>query len=148
MTWQLLWHDYRNFAYERMLARREAEKIFGTTSQTNNEGLVVDVRDAVPSDANRLTYFKAVKNGTALLVPDQARLEASSNANGESWDPEREPIPRLRRQSTRYSAHGLHEYRGKFNPQVVRAIGNLLGLSDEAWVLDPFCGSGTTLLEA
>ena len=57
-------------------------------------------------------------------------------------------MPSLRRQSTRYSAHGLHEYRGKFNPQVVRAIGNLIGLEEGEWVLDPFCGSGTTLLEA
>jgi site-specific DNA-methyltransferase (cytosine-N4-specific) len=54
----------------------------------------------------------------------------------------------LRRQSTRYSAHGLHEYKGKFNPQIVRAIGNILGLQPGDWVLDPFCGSGTTLLEA
>jgi hypothetical protein len=30
---------------------------------------------------------------------------------------------------------------------VVRAIGNIIGLRDDAWVLDPFCGSGTTLLE-
>jgi site-specific DNA-methyltransferase (cytosine-N4-specific) len=53
----------------------------------------------------------------------------------------------MMKQSTRYSAHGLHQYRGKFNPQVVRAIGNILNLPEGAWVLDPFCGSGTTLLE-
>src|SRR5205814_1650952 len=50
-------------------------------------------------------------------------------------------------QPTRYSAHGLHDFRGKFNPQIVRAIGNLLALDEGACVLDPFCGSGTTLLE-
>jgi site-specific DNA-methyltransferase (cytosine-N4-specific) len=31
---------------------------------------------------------------------------------------------------------------------VVRAIGNIMGLDPGAWVLDPFCGSGTTLLES
>ena len=82
------------------------------------------------------------------VVPDQAKLEASGNGKGRRGDPARQPIPSLRRQSTRYSAHGLHDYRGKFNPQMVRAIGNLMGLGSGAWVLDPFCGSGTTLLEA
>ena len=58
------------------------------------------------------------------------------------------PSQPCNRQVTRYSAHGLHEYRGKFNPQVVRAIGNILKWEPAQWVLDPFCGSGTTLLEA
>jgi len=58
--------------------------------------------------------------------------------------------PKLRRQSTRYSVHGLHEYKGKFNPQIVRATANLLrlGLDRKAQILDPFCGSGTSLVEA
>ncbi|WP_439817963.1 TRM11 family SAM-dependent methyltransferase [Zavarzinia sp. CC-PAN008] len=53
-----------------------------------------------------------------------------------------------RRQSTRYSVHGLHEYRGKFNPQVSRALINILGVPAGGLLLDPFCGSGTTLVEA
>jgi site-specific DNA-methyltransferase (cytosine-N4-specific) len=42
----------------------------------------------------------------------------------------------------------LHEYRGKFNPQIVRAVGNIIGIVNGEWILDPFCGCGTTLLEA
>jgi site-specific DNA-methyltransferase (cytosine-N4-specific) len=42
----------------------------------------------------------------------------------------------------------LHQYKGKFNPQVVRALGNILGLEPGDTLLDPFCGSGTTLVEA
>src|SRR5690606_18912422 len=53
----------------------------------------------------------------------------------------------INRQSTRYSAHGLHEYKGKFNPQIVRAILNILGIPAGSNVIDPFCGSGTALLE-
>ena len=48
----------------------------------------------------------------------------------------------------RYATHGLHEYRGKFFPQLVRALMNIARLPDEAVVLDPMCGSGTTLVEA
>lgn len=143
----LLWHDYKYFPYERLLAQREAATLFGVEPQNAEDGLLV----CCPYDENdvaRLTYFKAARNGRSLTVPLQAKLEASGNGNGSTWDHERMPIPSLRRQSTRYSAHGLHEYRGKFNPQVVRAIGNLFDIAERAWVFDPFCGSGTTLLEA
>ena len=145
---RLLWHDYRYFPYERVLAEREARLLFGTDFAEYTEGLFVEGKCVSHVDPSRLTYFKAAQNGVSFVVPDQAKLEASGNGNGSDWDPNRQPIPALRRQSTRYSAHGLHEYRGKFNPQVVRAIGNLLGLKSGAWVFDPFCGSGTTLLEA
>ncbi len=140
----LLWHDYRYFPYERTLAQREAALAFGKSIQVEKTGFAVPQGRA--KDALHLTYFKAVQNESVALVPDQAKLEASGKGAG--WDPSRQPIPSLHRQSTRYSAHGLHEYRGKFNPQVVRAIGNLLELSAGSWILDPFCGSGTTLLES
>ena len=51
------------------------------------------------------------------------------------------------RQATRYSVHGLHEYKGKFNPQVAKALLNIFGVRSGGRVLDPFCGSGTTLVE-
>ena len=47
----------------------------------------------------------------------------------------------------RYATHGLHEYRGKFFPQLVRALMNIARLPEDAVVLDPMCGSGTTLVE-
>jgi hypothetical protein len=145
-TLRLLWHDYRYFPYERRLAEQEARLFFGDEPEEVLDGLLV--RSKQSGDASRLTYFKAVQNGASFVVPDQAKLEASAHGNGSGSDPLWQPIPNMRRQSTRYSAHGLHEYRGKFNPQVVRAIGNLFGLEPGGWVLDPFCGSGTTLLEA
>ena len=52
------------------------------------------------------------------------------------------------RRRLRYATHGLHEYRGKFFPQLVRALMNIARLPDDAVVLDPMCGSGTTLVEA
>lgn len=142
----LLWHDYRYFPYERMLGEREARLIFGARPEEVRDGLLFTNGQAVVPGASRLTYFKAVQDDVSLVVPDQAKLEASANGNGQGWLPG--AVPSLRRQSTRYSAHGLHEYRGKFNPQVVRAVGNLLGLGEGGWIFDPFCGSGTTLLEA
>jgi SAM-dependent methyltransferase len=45
--------------------------------------------------------------------------------------------------------HGLHRFAGKFIPNLPRyLIREILPNSQERVVLDPFCGSGTTLLEA
>ena len=52
------------------------------------------------------------------------------------------------RRYLRYATHGLHEYRGKFFPQLVRALMNIAQLREDAIVFDPMCGSGTTIVEA
>lgn len=145
---RLLWHDYRYFPYERDLARREVEAVFQEKPEESEDGLVFSQSHENEEVARRLTYFKGIETAKQIYIPDQAKLEASALTNGQTWITEFHPFPSLRRQSTRYSAHGLHEYRGKFNPQIVRAIGNLIGLEAGDWILDPFCGSGTTLLEA
>lgn len=54
-------------------------------------------------------------------------------------------IPRSR--CLRYGPHGIHEYRGKFFPQLVKALINVADVHDGV-VLDPMCGSGTTPVEA
>lgn len=132
----LEWRNYRYFPYERDFARLEAAVLFATKPTEEATGLRVAGTRFRDEPADRLTYFgRVIRPDRTVHIPRQVRLESSGNTT------ERE------RQSTRYSAHGLHEYKGKFNPQVVRAIGNILGLSESAWVLDPFCGSGTTLLE-
>lgn len=45
-------------------------------------------------------------------------------------------------------AHGWHRYVGRFPAQLVRAIINHFDLDEDTVLLDPFCGSGTTLVEA
>lgn len=47
-----------------------------------------------------------------------------------------------------YATHGLFPYRGKFHPQMIKAIMNIIGLRKGDIVLDPMVGCGTTLIEA
>ena len=47
-----------------------------------------------------------------------------------------------------YATHGLFPYRGKFHPQMIKGIMNIIGLKPGATVLDPMSGCGTTLIEA
>ncbi|HSW41274.1 MAG TPA: DNA methyltransferase [Patescibacteria group bacterium] len=52
-----------------------------------------------------------------------------------------------RRKDPKYVTHGLHPFKGKFYPQLAKALLNISGAPVGGVLLDPFCGSGTTLLE-
>ncbi len=47
-----------------------------------------------------------------------------------------------------YATHGLFPYRGKFHPQMIKAVMNIIGLKPGELVLDPMVGCGTTCVEA
>ena len=49
---------------------------------------------------------------------------------------------------TGYATHGLFPYRGKFHPQMIKALINIMGLKAGDVILDPMMGSGTVLIEA
>lgn len=51
------------------------------------------------------------------------------------------------RRCLRYGTHGIHEYRGKFFPQLVRSLINIADVPKRGIVADPMCGSGTTAVE-
>jgi DNA modification methylase len=55
----------------------------------------------------------------------------------------------VKNHESRYLTHKFHKYPGKFIPAIPRwAFESFLPTGREAWVLDPFVGSGTTLVEA
>ena len=133
-TIELVRHPYRYFPYELELAKREVRALFNPNSISETDRGLLLQGPIDPDLADRLVYFARASQGDHILHTLQSRLERA-NGNGPN------------RQSTRYSSHGLHEYKGKFNPQIARAILNFLNIPIGAKVIDPFCGSGTTLLE-
>lgn len=149
MSVRAYWHAYKYLPYEKDLSRREVISLFGAEPIDFSDGLCFEGSDGWQDVAIRTTYFSEVVSDDGVrVVPLQAALEASARNETRGSLPRSEDSSLSGRQSTRYSAHGLHEYKGKFNPQVVRAIGNILPLHPGSTILDPFCGSGTTLLEA
>lgn len=52
------------------------------------------------------------------------------------------------RSVNQYLTHWIYPYQGKFHPQMVRALLNISGAGRGSLVLDPYAGSGTTVLEA
>jgi SAM-dependent methyltransferase len=78
-----------------------------------------------------------------LFEPAAGKLEAPSSAAGlhlVDWT-----FPAA---ATRTHTHGVHSYPAKFIPQIPRELIARLHPGDDSPVLDPFCGSGTTLVEA
>lgn len=49
---------------------------------------------------------------------------------------------------TGYATHGLFPYRGKFHPQLVKGLINVMGVKAGETLLDPMMGSGTVSVEA
>jgi site-specific DNA-methyltransferase (cytosine-N4-specific) len=130
-------HGYRYFPYEKALALKELEAITGAKLSSDiTEGAVCLKSNVCSADLQKLVYFEKFSKEGADYLTVQARLEQSAK------------VGQIRRQATRYSAHGIHEYKGKFNPQIVRAILNILKIGPDDSVIDPFCGSGTALLES
>jgi DNA modification methylase len=52
------------------------------------------------------------------------------------------------RSVNQYLTYWIYSYKGKFHPQMIRALMNIIGLKQGDTVLDPFIGSGTTAVEA
>jgi 16S rRNA G966 N2-methylase RsmD len=133
---ELSWHPYKYYPYEHELALREVQRLLCPKSVLSLPSGVAVEAPFTATNISRLVYFASQQDrarGGEPSLTQQALLE-QVNARG--------------RQSTRYSAHGLHEYKGKFNPQVAKALLNIFGVRAGNIVLDPFCGSGTSLVEA
>ena len=130
----LTWHDYKYYPYEKLLAEKEIASLFSVPDMKQGaDG--IEIHGSVDTNhGKRLVYFAEVVNGQSCFETLQSRLEYSVNS-------------KKKFQATRYSVHGLHEYKGKFNPQVVKALLNIFSVSPGQRVIDPFCGSGTTLVE-
>jgi len=131
---ELVRHGYKYYPYELELADREVRVLFPKARLTETSHGVRLAGAADATAAERLVYYSAMKTSERTIATLQGKLERINGSES-------------RRQATRYSAHGLHEYKGKFNPQIARAVLNILDIPVGANVVDPFCGSGTSLLE-
>lgn len=116
----------------------------------------IDVQSGTPAKtlANALAYWESIDNGDSHYTVQVLREATVSIArNGVPVSefaarlPFRTDVPLPARRTLRYGTHGLHEYRGKFFPQLVRALINIGLVPQKGMVADPMCGSGTTLVE-
>jgi DNA modification methylase len=124
--------NYRLFPYERDLQIRELRAL-GGSPDTSQAGEIA----VVPSgQLRRAAFIHGLRHPTGHEEPTPQRLMEGAVNPG-------------RRKNSTYFAHGIHRYKGKFYPQLAKALLNLSGLEPgAALVVDPFGGSGTVALEA
>ena len=147
--------------FERQLALQELRALTGgpVVPVDGDEATASTFSVACASDSgalrSALAYWHSVGDGTHGIT-EQLRCETTLEfARHRALGGCLPEIMRARllarppnKRCLRYATHGLHEYRGKFFPQLVRALMNIARLPRTAVVLDPMCGSGTTLVEA
>ena len=150
--------------FERRLALLELESLTSANPTPDptllDEPLVYHVTTAQPPEQllRKLTYWETVGPETVPgHLTQQVRREATANVVRNGITPEQlreilpfngNGIPLPNRRTLRYGSHGAHEYRGKFFPQLARVLLNIAKIRPGDYVLDPMCGSGTTLIEA
>lgn len=114
--------SYELYPYERQLAQCEVD----TLSRGMEITSLRHVRQAA--------FSYQVQIGKSY-VPTLQRLS--------EFDPDRN------KKNSTYAAHGLHRYKGKFYPQLAKALINITDPYERSGVVcDPFGGSGTVAVEA
>ena len=126
---QLKLLDNIQFIYELSLAELELNS-FSDKSEVSDDFRTF----SLPSDKyqngmkKRLAYFK--------------------NVNGEDSDYFHLQKYNQTKSPNQYLTHWIYPYKGKFHPQMIRALMNVIKLKKGDVLLDPFVGSGTSVLEA
>jgi len=121
--------DNVQFIYELALAQLELEALNINFRVTNGlrEFKLLGIEN-VNEIVKRTAYFKMVGGN----YTDYFRIIQKNNT----------------RSVNQYLTHWIYPYKGKFHPQMIRALLNIIGLKEGDAVLDPFIGSGTTAVEA
>lgn len=121
---------YKLWPYEQEISNLELSAITGTCS---------NIQKLSPSQLQqlkKLTFFHSYSIGNTSYKTWQSVLEQGYGEEA------------MRRKDPKYVTHGIHPYKGKFYPQLVRPLLNILSVPTGGTVFDPFCGSGTVALEA
>jgi tRNA G10 N-methylase Trm11 len=117
------------FIYELALAELELEAFdVEFTVRNSLREFVLKNPSNIELLLRRLAYFKTVGD----KVTDYYRLTRYTK----------------RRSVNQYLTHWIYPYKGKFHPQMIRALLNILKVDAGETILDPFIGSGTTAVEA
>ena len=127
---------YRYMEYEKTMMKREIKIMFphAILLLDQREPIISNLKEEDLSRLYWLTFISEYKIGEEWHETYQCLVEKDDTL-------------KVTKQHTRYSTHGIHEYKGKFNPQIVHCMINLFGINKDSRVLDPFNGSGTTILE-
>lgn len=130
---------YRMWPYEAALRVREIEQLSGSPIDASRASDTVEVHLAQPAlwQVRRLTFTQDYTVGSEGSDPIPMWQKVLENGDADA----------AKRKDPKYATHGIHPFKGKFYPQLAKSLLNISGAPVSATLLDPYCGSGTTLLE-
>lgn len=110
--------------------------INGPADQLDFYNLLLKIQADSEFDIDDTTYFKRFSMLKSIdgVQTSQYLLEKPSH-NAKCW-------------SSDYGTHGFHRYVGRFPSHLIRSLINAFGANENDVILDPFSGSGTTLVES
>ncbi len=120
--------DKVQFIYELTLAKLELESLFAEFEPTNSMRKFKLISGNQDLLKKRVAYFKKINSMTS----DYDKLVQFNQTTS----------------INQYLTHWIYPYKGKFHPQMIRALLNFIKVKEGDLVLDPFMGSGTTILES
>jgi hypothetical protein len=113
--------------------RYEIDLAYGETQSLSDDELVARSAYLYKVDGRITNHYHICQRRPVQVDPDLKHRQNFFDANAFGVG---------------YATHGLFPYRGKFHPQMIKGIMNIIGLKAGGTVLDPMCGCGTTLIEA
>jgi DNA modification methylase len=138
VTVTLMPPKYRMWDYEVQLRKKEIEALAGRVRASDFTAPIV-----IKASLNQLSAFRRLTFTREYLVDGAHPLaqptwqKVLENGDAEAGT----------RKDPKYATHGLHAYKGKFYPQLTKALINISEVPIGGKILDPYCGSGTALLE-
>jgi DNA modification methylase len=131
MDKDLILLDNVQFIYELQLAELELQS-FGVNFKIDDD----------------LRGFKILNKSDEIKALIKRRSAYFKMIDGELTDYYQIIQKNQTRSINQYLTHWIYPYKGKFHPQMIRALLNIIGLKEGDTILDPFLGSGTTALES
>ncbi|RLJ02356.1 MAG: hypothetical protein DRP10_01590 [Candidatus Aenigmatarchaeota archaeon] len=120
--------DRVQFIYELALAQLELKGLGANFDVANSLRKFILKEGDEDLLVKRVAYFKRI-NGKTTIYERLVQYNQTKSIN-------------------QYLTHWIYPYKGKFHPQMIRALLNFIGLKEGETVLDPFIGSGTTAVES
>lgn len=130
---------YKLWPYEKNIAVREVESLLGRRNLNKKELPLTLIIDPYSIEfLRRLTFTREIAVNSDYHAETWQTIIEDGNSK-DTADKRKDP---------KYVTHGIHPFKGKFYPQLAKSLFNLANSKNGMSVLDPYCGSGTVLLEA
>jgi hypothetical protein len=113
--------------------RYEIDLAYGETQSLNDEELVKRSAYLHKVDGRITHHYQICQHRPVQVDPDLKHRQNFFDANA---------------YGVGYATHGLFPYRGKFHPQMIKGIMNIIGLKPGDVVLDPMAGCGSKVFES